>query len=565
MKKEEKVSFSHSISFKIIILCFVCQFISAAVMLVMGIEIGKSTARQISSDYALGIAEVSVQSLDNMKCDDEETAVAQYADILSNLKLKGADSSYAYLVDGQTGTMLYHPTTAKIGQPVENEIIRNVVSEVKSGIRVPSSIAAYVFNGKTKYAAYALTEADKIVVVTMDEDEILQPIHSMTIKAIAVSTLLMIIFLTVSILLSHKICKPIRSVTNIMDDMSRFDLRLNEELPKLQLRKDETGAMAQSVHIMREHLREMIQQIIDISMHAHDSVQRLKVFSDEINDMCSDNSATTQELAAGMEETSATTSDISLHSFTIKSGADEISDTASDGAAMSNEVMDRATNLKERTVSASKNTSQIYQDVKEQAEDAMQGTKDVEKINTLINSIMEISSQTNLLALNASIEAARAGEAGKGFAVVATEIGALANQTSDTVRNIGQVVDGVNDAVNHMTDCLQHTLDFLENTVLTDYKDFEEVSMQYQNDASSFKDSMDLIQSKSAELAEAINRIADSVSGINATIEQSAAGITDVAEKTSNMTQKTGEAHTIATECLECSERLAGSVEQFIL
>lgn len=75
---------------------------------------------------------------------------------------------------------------------------------------------------------------------------------------------------------------------------------------------------------------------------------------------------------------------------------------------------------------------------------------------------MEIASQTNLLALNASIEAARAGEAGKGFAVVATEIGNLANQSSETVGNINVIMEEISIAVNHMTDSLEETTEFLE-------------------------------------------------------------------------------------------------------
>lgn len=64
----------------------------------------------------------------------------------------------------------------------------------------------------------------------------------------------------------------------------------------------------------------------------------------------------------------------------------------------------------------------------------------IEHISEFLNAITGIARQTNLLALNASIEAARAGEAGKGFAVVADEIKSLAQECSQVVSAIREII-----------------------------------------------------------------------------------------------------------------------------
>ena len=561
MKEEQKVSFIHSISAKIMLLTVLAVVMSVLIVAFRAEAGAKKVVGAVSADYILSMAEMGVEIVNNLP---QEADAGAYENALADISMEGIDSSYAYLVDTD-GTMLYHPTAEKIGQPVENAVVLGVVAELAKGQVPVNETVTYDFKGVTKYAAYAITANRQIVVVTADEDEIMKPLNQIVSKIMLLSLGILAAAIVLAYVVSQFICRPIQQITTIIVDTAQLDFRSNPNGAKLRSRRDETGEMANAVHVMRRNLRSMIGDIDTASNQITQNVDGLQEITTTVDHMCSDNSATSQQLAAGMEETAATTVTINENIEVIKNGADDINSMATEGARTSEAIMMRANDLRTKTVEASTKTMTMYNNVKTKAQEAIEGSKAVDKINELTGTIMEISSQTGLLALNASIEAARAGEAGRGFAVVATEIGSLADQTSKAIKDIGTIVDAVNAAVSNMAECLEETTGFLENTVLTEYKEFEQVSEQYQEDADTFKTSMNDVSDAMAGLANSIDAIAQALSGINSTVGESSIGVSDIAEKTSDMVEKTGTTHDMVEECYTYVEKLREIVSQFVL
>ncbi|OOO00663.1 MAG: hypothetical protein ATN35_06285 [Epulopiscium sp. Nele67-Bin004] len=138
----------------------------------------------------------------------------------------------------------------------------------------------------------------------------------------------------------------------------------------------------------------------------------------------------------------------------VSQGSDNFNNTSGDPAHVMEEfvtlINDLSSNI-EHNISQITTTNQISNTAKDKVEIGTEHMKNMIgamddinsaslKIAEVIKVIENIASQTNLLALNAAIESARAGEAGKGFAVVANEIRDLATKSSETVKDIEDII-----------------------------------------------------------------------------------------------------------------------------
>ena len=157
----------------------------------------------------------------------------------------------------------------------------------------------------------------------------------------------------------------------------------------------------------------------------------------------------------------------------------------------------------------------------------------VQEISQISLMIEDISSQTNLLSLNASIEAARAGESGRGFAVVADEIGHLSNQTTDALKQTG-------DIISHSADIIRAGLETANQTAMA-FQEIQKVTEQYQH--------------ISSRLSETVLEQTTAVDSVNSQLHS----LKDIADENSGLA---GETDKMAAASLEQSESLKDYVAQ---
>ena len=367
-----------------------------------------------------------------------------YADrletLLGGIGIQGMDSSYFYVV-ASDGTVLYHPTTEKIGQPVENQLILNVVDELAAGTIPEPALEEYNYNGVSKYASYYVAgEGKAILVLTVDKSQIMASTNKAFYTAIGAGIFITILLGIIGYLITAKLTRPILQVTTLINHLADMDFREDSKTKKISQRKDECGTMARAIITLREALVAVVTDIKNQSALLYETSAQLTGSASTTSGTVQHVEEAVSEIATGAtnqaQETQKATENIVLMGTMVEDTNTQVSalhhaaDAIKESSDSANTTLQELDSINKKAIDS---INVIYEQTHTTNESAMK----IKEATTLISSIAD---ETNLLSLNASIEAARAGEAGRGFAVVASQIQKLAEQSNDSARQIDEII-----------------------------------------------------------------------------------------------------------------------------
>lgn len=257
------------------------------------------------------------------------------------------------------------------------------------------------------------------------------------ILSVIVVGVVFIVSILVALYVALYLRKNIKHITNDMVNLANNDLSIT---PYHVNSKDEMGELSRSANILFNNLQKVITDLIassdnlttsstvmnqtstDINMSIHDMHSALSDMSNGAVSQADD----TEKIAADMNELNEVMINVAQTTENLADESNQIEEATTTGMEKINDLL----RITESNNAAFNNIFHVIENISESTE----------RISEASRLISDIAEQTNLLSLNASIEAARAGESGRGFAVVAGEIRTLAEQSSESVQLIDDML-----------------------------------------------------------------------------------------------------------------------------
>ncbi len=511
----------------------------------------------------------------------EEEAKAEAAEIVRTMRYRDDDSGY-FWIDDTDYILVMHPILP------EQEGNNRYDLEDQNGIMIIQSIMkACQSADKGGYNEFYFTKADGVTVAPkvaysgyfepwgwavstgnyVDDmelemqgikDSIVREFRNSCILMAGCCVILLIITVVVSFIVGEFLVVPLRRVKDFAVSISEGDLTADVEVKQ----RNEMGVAADSLNTAREKIHGLIMAIAGTAHKVEDMTVEFDESFRQMEKSIGEVDIAVEEIAKNITAQAASTSDATGEVNKIAEGIDrttkEVADLRDNSGSMKKLSQECSDKLQE-LVQANMRTKEDMVSMQTQAEATNEAADAIKQAAGLIDAIAD---QTNLLALNASIEAARAGESGKGFAVVATEIGALANQSTQAVGEISKII---NDLVSKSVQSLQ-IMEKVNGTV--------EHQVDVLNDTQSiFKDlyaNLDQCMTSIVsieEMTEDIERQRQGITTVLDTLNSLAQDNAASSQETSAMTEELGQIVSRSKEMVEDLkgdvDHLVGGVEQF--
>ena len=465
------------------------------------------------------------------------------------------EDAQAFLVNTEDDTILAHRDNDLIStrlDAIDSSFMKGVAEKIENGEYSSVEIAGNMT------AFEKVQGTDWILVSYIPTDIIYKDVNNVRTIMVVIGVISVLALAVLIERVVHVVIKPVKELTGAIMAMTDgdFTIKINAKS------NDEIGVMGRCVEKFVASMRGMIASIHGVSGKLYEQADTSNDVSGQMYDASKLQSKSMQELNSTVEQLSHSVNEIAENATTL---AMVVAETREDSDKV-NEKMQQTVAASQQGKADMQNVSEAMQNINDSVMKLKQAIDKVgqasEEITNITGVIGNIAEETNLLSLNASIEAARAGEAGKGFAVVATEIGKLAQTSSESVQNIEQLISEINvlvgDAVGQANDSVDN-INVSSEHVSGALKTFDII---FQN----IDDVSNLVQ----QMIHKVGKVDDVASNVAAISEEQAASSEEILATSDNMVEQanhiTGNSESVASGARDLTisaEELAGQVKIF--